>query len=126
MAERVHSDVFDAALNVIKTNATRLTVCSTEPTTFTEANATYALADVTIDSADFTGPAAGDVTGGRKLTVGAQAGVLIDTSGTAAHVALLDVSNSKLLHVATCTSQALVANASNTVTVPAYDIELDP
>jgi hypothetical protein len=36
------------------------------------------------------------------------------------------VSNSKLLHVATCTSQALVANASNTVTVPAYDIELDP
>lgn len=125
MAERVHSDVFDQALNYIKNNATRLVVCSAEPTTYTEANATYALADVTISGASFTGPAAGDVSGGRKITVGAQTGVLIDTSGTATHVALLDVSNSKLLHVATCTSQALVANGSNTVNVPAYDIELD-
>ena len=126
MAERVHADVFDAGLNVIKNNATRLTVCSSEPTTYTEGNATFALADVTIDSGDFTGPAAGDVSGGRKITVGAQNAVLIDASGTAAHIALLDVSNSKLLHVATCTSQALVANGSNTVNVPAYDIELDP
>ena len=126
MAEYVHPDNFDAALNNIKNNATRLTVCTTQPTTYTEGNATFALADITIDSADFTGPAAGDVAGGRKLTVGAQAGVLIDTSGTALHVALLDVANTKLLHVATCTSQALVANGSNTVNVPAYDIELDP
>lgn len=126
MAELVHADVFDAALDVIINNATRLTVCSTQPTTYTEGNATFALADVTIDSGDFTGPAAGDISGGRKITVGAQSGVLIDTSGTAAHIALLDVSNSKLLHVATCTSQALVANGSNTTNVPAYDIEIDP
>ncbi len=86
----------------------------------------YALADVTIVSTDFTDPAAGDNAGGRKITVGAQSSVLIDASGTAAHVALLDVDDSKLLHVATCTSQALVANGSNTVNVPAYDIELDP
>ena len=125
MAKIVHDDVLDGALNIIKNNCTRLTVCSTQPTTYTEGNATYALADVTVDSTDFT--AANGDTNGRKLTTAAQTGVLIDASGTAAHIALLDVANSKLLYVTTCTSQALTANGSNTVNVPAFDIEIaDP
>lgn len=102
-----------------------MTVCTTEPATFTAANATNALADVTMASGDFT-VANGD-TSGRKVTVAAKAGVLIDTSGTAAHIALLDVTNSKLLYVTTCTSQAITANGSNTVSIPAWDIEIaDP
>lgn len=125
MAKIVHDDVLDGALNIIKNNCTRITVCSTQPTTFTEGNATYALADVTVDSTDFT--AANGDTSGRKLTTAAQSGVLIDVSGTAAHLALLDVANSKLLYVTTCTSQALTANGSNTVNIPAFDIEIaDP
>lgn len=125
MAKIVHDDVLDGALNIIKNNATRMTACSTQPTTFAEGNATYALADVTMASADFT-LANGD-TSGRKVTVAAKSGVLIDTSGTATHIALLDVTNSKLLYVTTCTSQALTANGSNTVSFPAYDIEIaDP
>lgn len=125
MGKRVHDDVLDGALNIIKNNCTRLVVCSTEPTTYTEANATYALGDVTVDSSDFT--AANGDTSGRKLTVAQQSAFLIDASGTAAHIALLDVANSKLLYVTTCTSQALVANGSNTVTTPAWDIEIaDP
>lgn len=125
MAKLVHDDVLDGALDIIRNNCTRLTVCSTQPTTYTEGNATYALADVTVDSTDFT-KANGD-TNGRKLTVSAQSGVLIGASGTAQHIALLDVANSKLLYVTTCTSQALTANGSNTVNVPAWDIEIaDP
>lgn len=125
MAKSVHNDVLDGALNIVKNNATRMTVCSDEPTTYAEGNATYALADVTVASGDFTN-ADGD-TSGRKTTVGAKSGVLIDTSGTATHVALLDVTNSKLLYVTTCTSQALTANGSNTVNFPAWDIEIaDP
>lgn len=124
MAKSVHNDVLDAALNYIKNNATRLTVCSTQPTTYTEAITTNKLADVDIDSTDFTGPADGD-TSGRKITVNAQSGVTVDSSGTAAHVALVDVSGTKLLYVTTCTSQALVA--TSTVDVPAWDIEIaDP
>jgi hypothetical protein len=43
----------------------------------------------------------------------------------AAHVALADSVNSKLLYVTTCTSQVLTA--ANTVTVPAWIIQLaDP
>lgn len=123
MGKSIHDDVLDGALNVIKNNVTRQVACSAQPTTYTEANSTYALADVTMASGDFT-VANGD-TSGRKVTVGAKSGVTVDTSGTANHVALLDVSNSKLLAVTTCTSQALTAG--NTVNFPAWDDEIaDP
>lgn len=123
MAKWANDEMMDAALDFLKNNATRLTVCSAQPTTYTEANATYALADVTIDSTDFT-HANGD-TSGRKTTVGAQSSITIDTSGTATHVALLDVANSKLLYVTTCTSQVLTSGG--TVNTPAFDIEIaDP
>lgn len=125
MAKAVHDDVLDGAHDIIRNNATRMVACSAQPTTYTEGNATFALADVTMASGDFT-KANGD-TSGRKMTVGAKSSVLIDTTGTATHVALLDVTNSKLLYVTTCTSQALTANGSNTVNFPAWDIELaDP
>lgn len=125
MGKAAHDDVMDGALNVLKNNVTRQVACSAQPTTYTEGNATYALADVTLASGDFT-LANGD-TNGRKVTVAAKSGVLIDTSGTATHVALLDVANSKLLYVTTCTSQALTANGSNTVNFPAWDVEIaDP
>ena len=125
MAKFVHDDVLDGALNIIKNNCTRQVVCSQQPTTYTEANATYALADVTMTSTDFTN-ADGD-TSGRKDTIAAKSGVLIDTTGTATHVALLDVANSKLLYVTTCTSLALTANGSNTVNLPSWKIEIaDP
>lgn len=124
MAKFAVDAVLDGSLDVIAT-ATKLVVCSAQPTTYTEANATYALADIAVDSGDFT-KANGD-TNGRKVTVGAQSGVLIDTSGTATHVALVITGSSTLLYGTTCTSQALTANGSNTVNVPAFDIEIaDP
>jgi hypothetical protein len=124
MAKAANDLVMDAALDVVAT-ATRMIACSAQPTTFTEANATFALADVTMAGGDFT-KANGD-TSGRKVTVAAKSGVLIDTTGTANHVALVRVSDSTLLYVTTCTSQALTANGSNTVNFPAWDIEIgDP
>lgn len=123
MAKFVHDDVLDGALNIVKDNCTRMTACSQQPTTFTEADATYALADVTMVSGDFT-LADGD-TSGRKLTVAQKSGVTVDTSGSATHVALLDVANSKLLYVTTSTSQVLTSG--NTMTFNAWDIEIaDP
>lgn len=125
MAKTTADRVLDAALNIVKNNDTRMIACSAQPTTYAEANATYALADVTMASGDFT-VANGDVSG-RKLTVAAKTGVLIDTSGTATHVALVDVTGTLLDVVTTCTSQALTANGSNTVNFPAFDIEIaDP
>ena len=123
MAKTVHDDVLDGALNIVKNNCTRMTACSAQPTTYTEANATYALADVTMAAGDFT-LANGD-TSGRKLTVAQKTSVTVDASGTANHVALLDVTNLKLLYVTTCSNQALTAG--NTMTFNAWDIEIaDP
>jgi len=114
----------DAALDYW-TDADKMVVCSAEPTTYAEANATYALADVAMAGGDFT-KANGDVSG-RKVTVAAKSSVLIDASGTATHVALIKVADSTLRYVTTCTSQALTANGSNTVNIPAWDIEIaDP
>lgn len=124
MAKRANDLVMDAALDVVAT-ATRMIACSAEPTTFAEANSTFALADVTMAPGDFT-KANGDVSG-RKVTVAAKSGVLIDASGTANHIALVRVADSTLVYVTTCTSQALTANGSNTVNFPAWDIEIgDP
>lgn len=125
MGKWANDAVMDAALDEIINNATKQVVCSQQPTTYAEANATYALADVTIDSGDFS-KANGD-TSGRKATVAAQSGVLIDASGNATHIALIDTVNSVLLYVTTCTTQSLTANGSNTVNIPAWDIEIaDP
>lgn len=124
MAKATPDAVLDKMLDEIAT-ATRMVACSAQPTSFTEANATYALADVTMASGDFT-KANGDVSG-RKLTVAAKSSVLIDASGTSTHIALVRVADSTLLYVTTCTSQALTANGSNTVNFPAWDIEIaDP
>lgn len=123
MAKTVHDDVLDGALNIIKNNCTRMTACSAQPTTYTEGNVTYAGADVTMASGDFT-VGNGD-TNGRKVAMAQKTGVTVDSSITATYVALLDVSNSKLLYVTTATSQALTAG--NTMTFNTWDIEIaDP
>jgi hypothetical protein len=123
MAKIVHDDVLDGAFDVLD-QANLMIACSTQPTTRTEAVTTYALADVAMTvNSDYT-KANGD-TNGRKVTVAAKSSVLIDTSGTATHIALVD--GTRLLYVTTCTSQALTANGSNTVNFPAWDVEIaDP
>lgn len=121
MGKSVDNDVLDGALNIIKNNCNLMTVCSAQPTTRTEAVSTYELADVVVDSADFT-VGDGD-SSGRKVTVAAQTGATVDVTGTATHVALVD--GTRLLYVTTCTSQALTSG--NTVDFPAWKIEIsDP
>ena len=123
MAKTVHDDVLDGAFDVLD-QANLMIACSAQPTSRTEAVTTYALADVAMTpNTDYT-KANGDASG-RKVTVAAKSTVLIDTSGSATHVALVD--GTRLLYVTTCTSQALTANGSNTVNFPAWDIEIaDP
>lgn len=124
MAKFANDSVMDAALDKIATG-TILTVCSSQPTTRTEAVTTYALADVVLTAGDGNGDftvANGD-TNGRKVTVTQQADIPIDSSGTATHVAICD--GTDLLLVTTCTSQALTSGG--TVTVPPFDDEIaDP
>jgi len=123
MAKATPDAVLDAPADYIIARADKLYICSGQPANYAGI-AAVALADVAIDSGDFT-KANGD-TSGRKVTVGQQSNIPIDSSGTATHVVLAkDASTSELLQVTTCTSQALTAGG--TVTCPAYDIEFaDP
>ena len=122
MAKFANDLVMDAALDFVRLNAERLVVCAGQPANYA-AVAGAALADVAIDDTDFT-LANGD-TSGRKSTLAQQANIPIDTSGTADHVVVVDDTNSRILIITTCTSQALTAGG--TVTVPAFDEEIaDP
>lgn len=124
MAKSANDLVMDASLDFIA-GANKQVACSAQPTTYTEANATFALADAAMAGGDYT-KANGD-SSGRKTTMGAKTGALIDASGTATHVALVDTVNSRLVYVTTCASQALTANGTNTVNFPAWKVEIaDP
>jgi hypothetical protein len=123
MAKWQNDLMLDAALGYVD-DCTILTVCSAQPTTYTEAITTYKLADVVMTAGAGNGDytlANGDVSG-RKLTVVQQSAVPIDTSGTATHVALSISGSSTLVYVTTCTSQSLTSGG--TVTVPNWDIEI--
>lgn len=121
MAKSVHNDILDGAFLVLN-DADIMTACNAEPTTRTEATATFKLADVALTpGTDFT-ISDGD-TNGRKVRVAAKSAVPIDTTGTATHIAICDAT--RLLFVTTCTSQLLTAGG--TVDFPAWDDEIaDP
>lgn len=120
MAKATPDAILDAMADAIIAAATTMYVCSGQPANFAGI-AAVALADVTIDSGEFT-KANGD-SSGRKVTIAQQTSVTIDASGTATHVVL--ASADTLLYVTTCTSQALTSGG--TVTTPAWDIEVaDP
>lgn len=115
MAKAISTAAMDAGLDYLA-GANKMVVCSSQPTTYTEANATFALADVAVAGGDFT-KAAGD-TSGRKVTVGAKSAVPVDANGTAQHIALINTGDSTLRGVTTCTSQAI--NTGGTVDIPAF------
>lgn len=117
MAISIPDAQLDAMLGIL-TNCTAISVCSTQPTTRTEAITTYMLATKTITSGNFT--VADDSTVGRKATTDVHSAITITNSGTATHVAGTDGTN--LLWVTTCTSQALTA--AGTVTIPAFALKL--
>lgn len=123
MAKWQNDAMLDAAFDYLD-QSTLMVACSAQPTTYTEAITTYALADVVMTAdTDYT-KANGDASG-RKVTVAAKSTVTIDTSGTATHVALVSTGDTTLRFVTTCTSQALTAGG--TVSFPAWDDEIaDP
>lgn len=122
MAKLLPDARMDAMLNnEIRSKITRVTVCSTQPTTYTEAITTYKLAVKTGVTSTYFTLGDGD-TSGRKIAMAAINSVTVDSSGTAQHIAWVSSTGSLLLFVTTCTSQALTAG--NTVNIPTHDFEI--
>lgn len=110
--------VLDSGLAILDTEATRLDLCSQEPTTYAEATSTYTLGNKTSLS---VGAPADRGAGGRQVTVAAITDGTVTGSGTPSHWAITDTANSRLLATKTLgTTQALVSG--NTFTLAAFTV----
>lgn len=121
MAKFASPTYIDGAHNVIKANAGAITytLCSTQPTTRTEAVTTYMLASTTLDKTTEITLANGD-TSGRKMTIAAKTGVSVTNTGSGQHVAICDPTN--LLFVTTTATQAV--SAGGTVDIGTWKNEI--
>lgn len=123
MADFLHDDVFDNGLNVLSTLVENLYICSTLPTTFTEASSTYKLGTKSAPTISAPGDRVG---GGRKVTISAITGGTISATGTAGFYALTDDSASKLLAQGNLSATQAVTSG-NTFTLSSFDIGIpDP
>jgi len=122
MAKWANDAVMDAALDYVSTNATELYLCSggAAPADRTAARAASLIDTTTPVSPSFSANANGDVSG-RKVTVQQVTDEAITASGDATHIALC--SGTTLIYVTTCTTQTLTSGG--TVTIPAWDIEIE-
>ncbi len=108
MAANIPTVVLDEQLALLEGDV--VNVCSTEPTTYTEATVTFNLASQAVVGGDFT-YAAGDVNG-RKWTCTPTLGTSITDDGTAAHVAITNSTGSSLRFVTTCTNVVLASGGT--------------
>lgn len=118
MAKKAPQEVLDAPLDVIA-DSDAMFLCSAEPTSYSEASSTYALAEASMSSGDFS-KGAGDVSG-RKITIGAKSNIDVDASGDATHVVLVKKSDSKIRYITTCEEQAVTEG--NTVSIQSWKVE---
>lgn len=115
--------VLDAALSKLDTEANRVDICSSEPTTYTAATSTNTLGNST--SISISAPTDGD-TSGRKVTLSAISGASVTGTGTAAYFAITDTTNSRLLATGALSASQSVTSG-NTFSLTAVDIEIpDP
>jgi len=112
--------VFDNGLTVLDTEANKILITSAEPTTYTEANATYALGNSTSLSIGAPQDRSG---GGREVVVAAITDGSVTATGTATHYAIVDTVNSRLLAAGSLTaSQAVTSGNTFTLTSVAIGI----
>ena len=116
--------VLDAALSKLDTEANRVDICSSEPTTYTAATSSASLGNTT--SITISAPTDGD-TSGRKVTLSAISGASVTGSGTATHFAISDTSNSRLLATGSLSGGGQSVTSGNTFSLTAVDVEIpDP
>jgi hypothetical protein len=112
------SNVLDKSLEYIQANVNRLDICSTEPTTYTEATSTYSLGNKT--SPTISAPEAGSPNG-RQVEVSAITDGTVTGTGTAAYWALTKTGTSELIAVGQLSASQAVT-AGNTFTLTAFTI----
>jgi hypothetical protein len=101
--------VLDGALTILDTEATRLDICSTEPTTYAQATSTYSLGNKTGISIGAPADRSG---GGREVTLAAITDGTVTANGNAAFYAITDATNSRLLATGAITTPQNVVSGN--------------
>ena len=119
------SYVLDNGLTVLDTDANRLDICHTLPTTYAEATSTYTVGNKTSPS---VGSPAEASPNGRKVTVsaitdGSVTATSTGTSDDAQYWALTDTVNSRLLAAGSLSAAQMVTDG-NTFTLGSFDIRI--
>lgn len=123
MVAFLDNSVFDSGLTTLDNDANKIVITSQQATTFTEANATYALGDSTSLSIGAPADRAG---GGREVTVAAITDGSVASTGTASHYAILDTTGSVLLAANSLTNGQAVTSG-NTFTLGSFTVGIpDP
>ena len=119
----LNNRVFDSGLSVLDTEANKIVITSQEATTFTNANATYALGNSTSLSIAAPSDRSG---GGREVVVAAITDGSVTATGTATHYAIVDTVNSRLLATSTLSASQSVTSG-NSFTLASFTIGIpDP
>ncbi|OGO35665.1 MAG: hypothetical protein A2W35_05335 [Chloroflexi bacterium RBG_16_57_11] len=117
--------VLDNGLTVLDTEANRLDICSSEPTTYGQATTDGAVSLGNKTSLSIGVPSDRTPTG-RKVTVAAITDGTVTDTNTATHWAITDTGNSRLLATGALASSQVVTDG-NTFTLAAFDIGIpDP
>jgi hypothetical protein len=118
--------VLDLGLNVLDTEVDKFYLCSSEPTTYTQATSTFALGNYNFGSAGaaYGSPAAGSPNG-RKVTSNAvpAGGGSVTASGTAAFMGAVDSANSRL-DASYSLSASQAVTSGNTWQAAAFDTRI--
>lgn len=121
MANVLADAILDGGLTLIDTLATSIYLCSQDPTTYTEASSTYALANnIVAAGAAFGAPAAGSPNG-RKVTSAAVTAGTVSGTGTATKWA---VTTGAALYANGSLAASQAMTAGNTWSLPAFDIRI--
>lgn len=119
----LNNRVLDSGLSVLSTEPNKILITSQEATSYTEANATYALGNSTSLSIgnpqDRTG-------GGREVEVTAIDDGSVTGTGTATHYAIVDTVNTRLLATGSLNASQAVTSG-NTFTLGLFTVGIpDP
>lgn len=127
MAAHIENAVLDQALTYLGTNALRIDLCGSEPTTYTEATSTFTLANAT-GGAGFTAPLvaapANKAPNGRQVSTAAVSAASVTGTATANWAAITkNTATTALLVVLAITAQALTSGntwsmATSTIGIP--------
>lgn len=123
MTANVNSRVIDLGLNVLDTEADKIYICTTLPTTFTEATSTYASGNNNFGSAGAAVGSPAAATNARKVSTVAITAGAVTATNTAAFWAIVDSAASRLLACGSLSASQAVTSG-NTFSLPSYDITI--